>query len=221
MQDTPHISQWWWYKQRYVTMLPALWDPGCTMAHNAIIGPEFYHWLKFSSHGRHARVRQRRSNTVYRLHAQQSTRLKLNPPPPPGGNSNAVQPGAVVPPSNTSGWSWYDVQAALPASQVVEAMKAVQDVALVYVDHPVMVVPDAGKTLNQASGERKSEAIVAVGTIQPEFTNVGRHEFLQRIKAQAPDQALQAVNERFVRSTCKALWVSLIHVHVIALKNGK
>lgn len=135
------ISKWWWQRQRYVTMLPALWDASCTQGHNAIIGPEFYHWLKHSHHGKLARRLPGPDTTVFKVHPAAKS-LHLSPPSPPGGDSMAVQPGALVPPDNSPGWSWYDVQVALPASQVVQAMRAVHQHALVYVDHPVMVVSE-------------------------------------------------------------------------------
>jgi hypothetical protein len=160
---------------------------------HAIISPEFFHWLKQDPS---ISLEPIAANTVM-LPDLSESKLKVSPPVDPGGvSSTSVPAGEIVPTSQAPGWSWKDVQVAVSASQVVEEMHAVRDQPLVYLGHPVMVVPSLPGSAGPA----------AAGGIQQQGHAHALHEgsFLKL----PPEEAIQRINHHIQQCHCKAVWVS-------------
>ena len=100
----------------------------------SLLPPELYHWIKHTDAGRSTSLEPTASNTVFRR--SHEPLIQLKPP------LSATLKGLVTPSSDV-GWSWFDVQAKIPSSEVLREMKAVESKTLVFMDHPILVSLDS------------------------------------------------------------------------------
>ena len=135
----PEIQSWW-AGQKMMTQILALISPACSHGF-AIPTPDLYHWLKHSEAGKLATAKPSDSNTVFRLDPGEKDLLLQ---PPLDTNSPPSGMGGTVDPLNDQGWSWYDCQAAVSAKDAMREMHHYRHQPLVYIGHPVMVVPGEG-----------------------------------------------------------------------------
>ncbi len=170
----------------------------CLLAdENAIISAEFFHWLKHSESGRQAQLAPSPGNTIFTPAPAHAARLR----PKAGPTSRDVPRGEVVPAQEAKGWSFADLQVALPVAQVAKALQDAADVPLLYLGHPVMVV---GAGAADAGGDAQLAA--AGHDTAPQQGDGGGRAHLP------PAAQLLRINGRITRSRCKAVWVSAAHV---------
>ena len=127
-----------WQSFSYFVAVPKLLSPQCTKQGRGIIDPDFHHWLKSSDAGKKATIKPTSLNTVFRVHPDEPG-LLLDPPL--GSNRAPKGPGGTIDPSPLQGWSWYDRQAAVPASEAIRELESVRDQPLIFLSHPVRIVP--------------------------------------------------------------------------------
>ncbi len=174
---------------------------------------EFFHWLKHTDEGRHAKFEPSQANTVL-LPDPREPRLALEPPvgAGPGSGSAHVPAGHVVPTVPSPGWSWHDVQVAVPSVQVARAMARVAHEPLVYLGHPVMVVPTETSGEQGAGGLSlvgpSAEALERLETQHRQHQHWG-HDGMYRHQLRTPDQLLNLTNSVVLQHVhCKGLWVA-------------
>jgi hypothetical protein len=178
---------------------------------HAIIAAEFFHWAKTSpaaaalrtGPGASLSIQPTPDNTLFSVDPS-SPELQLQPPQ----SSTAVPPGHVAQPSDAPGWSLFDVQAAVPAAEVVSELQRLADQPLVYVGHPVMVVPSTpgAKAVGTTEQERAADRAL-YGSPHQEPSYVWNSSAGSDVGGGA-DELLAHINAHLGQAHCKAVWVS-------------
>ena len=138
-------AQQWWAEQRYMAALPGLLDKHCMAGINAIIYPDLYHWLSNTEAGTKGERQPLSKSSAFRVAAGESGLLI----DPPAGVINASGIGGTVDPIPSIGWSWYDRQAVVPVIDALREMHRLIDEPIVWLSHPIMIVPG-----NKMNGEQ-------------------------------------------------------------------
>lgn len=132
--------QAWWSSQKYMAQVVAAVSPACTHRH-AITTPDFHHWLRNSEPGKRASSKPSDSNSAFRVDpSQQDLMLK----PPVEVDKAPIGLGGTVEPLPDNGWSWYDRQSAVSARDAIREMFRLRAEPVVFLSHPVMLVPGEG-----------------------------------------------------------------------------
>ncbi len=107
---------------------------------HGITQPDLYHWLTTREAKGATLTDPSPSNTAF-LPAPSQLRLSLTPPSGPGRDSRAPEgAGGVVAPQAHMGWSWADVQVALPVHHISREIGRFDDVPFLYLGHPIAAV---------------------------------------------------------------------------------
>lgn len=155
----PNISEWWINHTQYKVALPLLLSQHCTKQAGGIIAPDLHHWLKTSEAGKRAIAMPSDSNRVLRVDPDEP-RLHLHP------SLDSPQPakrgkGGTIDPLPDLGWSWYDVLAAVSVTDAMQEMRRVRDEPLVFVSHPVRIIPSTNGKSKETEIEHLDEVLTS------------------------------------------------------------
>ena len=148
----PHQSKWW-SDQILMATLPAMIDPHCINSMRAIVYPDLHHWLKHSEAGRRSAPSPSNKSLAFKVSpGQEGLHLR------PGVSHNETRGlGGTIQPSESDGWSWFDVIASVTMKDALKEMYRLRDQPLVWLGHPMMLAADDNTT--DADGLKRKELL--------------------------------------------------------------